>query len=87
MILFIRIINLVGQILTILVIVKVVLSYFMNPYHPLRQTIDQIVEPMLDPIRRVIPTMGMIDFSPIVLIILIQIVTQVLTSFLFNIVR
>jgi YggT family protein len=79
-----RIINLLITILTWLVIVKVVLSYFMSPFHPLRAAIDRIVEPMLEPIRRIMPQTGMIDFSPLVLIILLQVLGIVLRNLLFS---
>jgi YggT family protein len=75
-------INLLAQVITLLVIVKVILSYFMSPYHPIRETIDRIVNPLLDPIRRVMPSTGMIDFSPLVLLVLMQILRSVLISVL-----
>ena len=59
---------------------QVILSYFMSPFHPVRQFIDRIVEPMLRPIRRLLPQTGMIDFSPLVLIILLQVINGVLRS-------
>ncbi len=40
-------IHVVAQILILLVIVSAVLSWFMSPFHPVRQAIDRIVEPML----------------------------------------
>ena len=79
----IRLINIFSQFLIILVIVKVILSYFMDPYHPVRQTIDNLVEPLLVPIRRVVPLIGMFDFSPLILIILVQILASVLIRFLY----
>jgi YggT family protein len=54
----------------------------MSPYHPIRETIDRIVNPLLDPIRRVMPSTGMIDFSPLVLLVLMQILRSVLISVL-----
>ena len=51
-ILFIRALS---QLLVLLVIVSVILSYFMDPYHPVRRGIDSVVEPMLSPIRRIVP--------------------------------
>jgi YggT family protein len=75
-------INALSQLLVLLVIVSVILSYFMDPYHPVRQGIDRIVEPLLSPIRRVVPLLGMLDFSPIILIILIQVVGNLLVRFL-----
>ncbi len=66
------------NIFTILIIAKVLLSYFLSPYHPIRHTIDLIVEPLLAPIRKRMPLIGMFDFSPIVLLIAIQIVEYLL---------
>jgi YggT family protein len=68
------------RIITILVIAKVILSYFMSPYHPIRETMDRLVEPLLAPVRRVVPAVGMIDFSPIVLIIGLQLLRVLLIN-------
>jgi YggT family protein len=76
----IQIIRLTATVITWLIIIKVVLSYFMSPYHAVRQTIDQLVEPMLMPIRRIMPQTGMIDFSPLVLLILVQLIEAVLIN-------
>lgn len=75
-------INALAQLLVLLVIVSVILSYFMDPYHPIRRGIDSVIEPMLAPIRRVVPLLGMIDLSPLVLIILIQVVSNLLIRLL-----
>jgi YggT family protein len=80
----IPLIDITSQFIILLVIVKVILSYFMDPYHPVRQTIDNLVEPMLAPIRRVVPLIGMFDFSPLILIILVQLLARVLRSFLIT---
>ena len=83
--LFILFIRYLSQLLVILVIVSVVLSYFMDPYHPVRRSIDSVVEPMLAPIRRVVPLVGMLDFSPIILIILIQVLSNLIIRFLITV--
>jgi YggT family protein len=80
----ITIINIVSQLLVLLVFISVILSYFMDPYHPIRRGVDNIVQPMLAPIRRVVPTVGMLDFSPLVLILLIQLIKSLLVSLLLN---
>ena len=72
----------ISQLLVLLVIVSVILSYFMDPYHPVRRAIDSVVEPMLAPIRRVVPLLGALDFSPLVLIILIQLLSNLIVRFL-----
>ncbi len=80
----ITIISGLQQILILLVILSVILSYFMDPYHPIRRGLDRIVEPMLNPIRRVVPLVGMLDFSPLVLLILIQIIGSLLVRLLLS---
>lgn len=80
--LLIQVIDIISRILIILVIIDVVLSYFMSPFHPARVAIGKIVEPLLAPIRKIIPPVQMIDFSPIILIILIQVVDSILGSLL-----
>lgn len=72
-----------SQLVVILVLAHVILSYFMSPYHPIRSFVDRMVEPLLAPIRRVVPLVGMFDFSPIILIILVQLIARVLISLLF----
>ena len=76
------IVNTILQILVILVIVSVILSYVMDPYHPIRQGVDNIVQPMLEPIRRILPNTGMFDFSPLILLLLLQLLGRLLVSFL-----
>jgi len=83
--LIIQVIYLLAQLVSLLIIIHIVLSYFMSPYHPIRQTIDGFIEPMLAPIRRIVPPVGMIDFSPMVLMILIQLVARLLASLLASI--
>ncbi len=83
MILFlIKLIEIIVQVYVFLLLVHVVLSYFMSPFHPLRQQLSRVIEPLLAPIRRAIPTVGMIDFSPLVLLILVQLAGKILTSLL-----
>ena len=74
----------ISQLLVLLVVVSVILSYFMDPYHPIRRSIDSVVEPMLAPIRRVVPLIGMLDLSPLILIILIQLLSNIIVRFLLT---
>jgi YggT family protein len=39
--------------------------------------ISQITEPMLGPLRRVLPTLGVMDFSPMVAIIILVVIKEV----------
>lgn len=85
MILLAQVINVIASTYIWIVIASILLSYFLDPYHPVRQGIDNLVRPLLDPIRRIVPPVGMLDLSPLVLIILIQVVSRLLTSFLIAI--
>lgn len=69
---WVSIITLFANLITWGVIIHVVLGYFLSPYHPAREFTSRLFEPMLDPIRRLLPQTGMLDFSPLVLIILVQ---------------
>ena len=71
-------IRLLSNFITWGVIIHVILGYFLDPYHPAREFTSRLFEPLLNPIRRLLPQMGMLDFSPIVLIILVQLVEALL---------
>jgi len=77
-----NVINFVANLLIILVIVDAVLSFFLSPYHPVRATVDRIVNPLLAPIRRIVPLVGMLDLSPLIFIILVEILSSVLVRLL-----
>jgi len=78
----INIIDLLAKVVSLVVIVHVILSYFVSPYHSVRITLGKIVEPMLSPIRRIIPSIQGLDFSPFILLLLIQLVEIVLVNLL-----
>jgi YggT family protein len=84
-ILLAKAIGTLSNIYVLIVIVSTILSYFVDPYHPVRQGVDNLVRPLLEPIRKIVPPVGMLDFSPLVLIILIQVVSNLLTNFLYAI--
>jgi len=79
-----QLINLTANILTILIFVWVIASWVLAPYHPIRETLDRIVEPLLAPLRRILPATGPVDFSPMLLIILIMLAARVLNSLLLS---
>lgn len=75
-------INTAVQVITLLVIINALLSFVLPPYHSLRQMLDRLVEPLLAPIRRILPQTGPLDFSPLVLILVLQLVGQLLVGIL-----
>ena len=80
--LLIQLISSLQFLLVLVVLVSVILSYFLDPYHPVRRFLDRIVEPMLAPIRRFVPLVGMLDFSPLILIVLIELIGNLLIRLL-----
>ncbi|KMK77350.1 YggT family protein [Alkalihalobacillus pseudalcaliphilus] len=60
-----------------LVIIYIFMSWFPNARESsFGQFLGSIVEPFLEPFRRIIPPLGMIDLSPIVAIIVLRIASQ-----------
>ena len=64
--------NLIG-LYTFVIFVRIILSWFpINPGGPLGQVtrvLFQVTEPVLGPARRIIPSIGPLDISPIVVVI------------------
>jgi len=59
-------------ILMFAVIVQVVFSW-VNPYAPMAPVFDAMTRPFLRPLRRVVPPIGNVDLTPLVLVVLIQV--------------
>lgn len=70
--------NLVFTLLWLVVLAHVIVSWVLDPYHEVRQFLDRIVQPMLEPIRRILPPTSGIDFSPLVLLIFLGLIQRVL---------
>lgn len=68
-------------ILQIAIIGRAVLSWFpINPQSPLVAVLNEITEPILAPLRRVVPRIGMIDITPMVAIFVLYIVQRVVAG-------
>ncbi len=55
------------------ILLQVILSW-VNPHSPISSVLDSLTKPILAPIQRLLPTAGGMDFSPVVALILIQMV-------------
>lgn len=73
-------IHLLVTLFGLLLLLYVLLSFFMSPYHPLRQTLGRVIDPLLDPIRQVLPPIAGLDFSPLVLWLLIRLLNNLVVS-------
>jgi YggT family protein len=74
-----RFLNLLFTLYSFAIIARSLLSWFrISYYHPIARFLIQITEPVLAPLRRHIPPVGGLDFTPMVALVLIWVVEQVL---------
>lgn len=78
----ITIVQLLSQILFLFILAYVIFSYLIPQSNSFRRFVDRIVEPLLNPIRRIVPPFRGIDFSPLILVILLQVGTSILIALL-----
>ena len=77
----VEIILLFLQILWFAIFARAIISWFpIDPSGPVVRALDAITEPILEPLRRVVPRVGMIDITPMVAIILIFVISAALRS-------
>ena len=65
-------------VLTVIIVLRAVVSWFtVNPSNPFVVILNRITEPILVPLRRIIPRVGMIDITPVIAIALLFIIGKV----------
>lgn len=67
-------IQLICQVFTLAILIRIVVSWVSTGPNMLTKMLDQITEPMLAPLRRIIPRVGTIDFTPLVAVIILQLI-------------
>jgi YggT family protein len=74
-------IDILYNIFFFLILARVILSFMQGGhYHPIGRMIFNITEPILAPIRRMLPPMAGLDFSPIVVMLALMLLRGVLVS-------
>ena len=69
------------QILYILLLARVIISWIrVDPYNPIVKFIFQATEPLLAPIRQLLPATGGIDFSPLILFLVLGFLQRIVLS-------
>ena len=69
------------NVLTLAIFARVLLSWFpMAAGNPIGRIIFDVTEPILGPIRRIIPSLGMLDISPLVALLLLQVLRSIILS-------
>lgn len=75
----INFVQLLSQVLTLAILLRIVFSWFSpGPTNMLTKMLYQITEPILAPLRRILPRVGVFDFSPLVAVILLQLIAYLL---------
>ncbi len=74
-------IQLILTIISFAIIGRAIVSWF-DPTgrSSIQRILIDLTEPIIAPIRRVVPSMGMIDLSPFIALLLIQVVSRMLNS-------
>jgi YggT family protein len=78
---FIFLLDIVQSVFVLMMIVWIFMSYF-APTNSFYYFLGSIINPLLAPIRRMLPTFGGFDFSPLVLLILVQLLLGAVTNLL-----
>ena len=61
------------QLYSLLIFIRVLMSWFsVDPHNPAVETLCQLTDPYLDIFRKIIPSMGGMDFSPIIALFVLQ---------------
>ena len=82
-----RILDVLLTIYMWIIVIRAVLSWVNpDPYNPIVRLLHQLTEPVMSPIRRLIPLRGMgIDFSPLIILLLIIFLQSFVVSSLIEI--
>jgi YggT family protein len=84
-------VDILFQILIMAIVARALLSWFPigpgNPFYPLLVILHQITEPILAPMRRIVPMIGMLDISPMVAMLLLLFLRGVIDSALAGAMR
>lgn len=78
---FAAIITLFFELYSFVILARVLMSWVnIDPYSPLARTIFNLTEPVLAPVRNLLPPAAGLDFSPIIVIILLQVISSMLVQ-------
>lgn len=76
-----RFVDLLFSVLTYAIFARALLSWFrLGPTNPFVRVLNDITEPVLVPLRRVVPMLGVVDITPLVAIILLQVLHAMVRS-------
>lgn len=68
-----------------LILIQVILSW-VNPTAPAMPLLQSLTSPIMEPIRRRLPATGAIDFSPLLVLLVLQVLNMVVQSISFSLI-
>ncbi|HZZ94171.1 MAG TPA: YggT family protein [Usitatibacter sp.] len=78
---FVRLVRLSIYIFIVVIIAQAVMSW-VSPYHPAAPFFSALSDPLLKPVRRVIPPIGGVDISPVFVLIFLQLLLMLPVTWL-----
>lgn len=82
----VQLLSLISTLFWLLMLARIIFSWGnIDRYNPIVNFVYQVTEPVLTPIRSILPSTGMMDFSPMVAILLVEIVTRVLSAIVLSV--
>jgi YggT family protein len=78
------VISILAEVLFLALIIRAVLSWLAGvaALQPIARFINRVTDPLLEPIRRVVPPLGGIDMSPLIAMLVIWLVESLLLTVL-----
>ena len=74
--------NLFVPVFSGILLLRIILSYIVQPGNRFQEVLVNLTEPVLAPIRKVLPATAGIDFAPLAAILLLQALTSLVGSLL-----
>ena len=79
---FVRVVVILCNVMAVAVVIRSLLSWFpVDPNNFLVVFQVTITEPILSPLRRIVPRLDMIDFTPLVAILLLMFISWLLQAY------
>ncbi|MEK7277304.1 MAG: YggT family protein [Chloroflexota bacterium] len=80
------ILSTLSTLFSLLILARIVFSWIqVDRYNPVVAFIFNVTEPILAPIRNFLPSVAMFDFSPLVAILLAEVVVRILSAIVLSV--
>jgi YggT family protein len=78
---FVEILTILCQVFATIIFVRAILSWFAtSPNSQVVLFLNRITEPLLAPLRRIVPRLGMVDITPMIAIIILLVISSLLSQ-------